>query len=40
MVYKLSEQAEKHWRKLNRSELIILVIQGVEFIDGVINKAA
>jgi putative transposase len=40
MVYKLAEQAEKHWNKLNKSELITLVIQGVEFIDGVIKKAA
>jgi len=40
MVYKLVEQAEKHWNRLNKSELITLVIQGVEFIDGVIKKAA
>lgn len=40
MVYKLAEQAEKHWRRLNKSELILLVIQGVEFVDGVMKKAA
>ena len=40
MVYKLAEQAAKHWNRLNKSELIILVIQGVEFVDGIIKKAA
>jgi len=40
MVYKLAEQAEKHWRRLNKSELIILVIQGVEFVDGVMQQVA
>jgi predicted nucleic acid-binding OB-fold protein len=40
MVYKLIEQAEKHWRRLNKSELITLVIHGVEFVDGVIKKEA
>lgn len=40
MVYKLAEQAEKHWRRLNKSELIILVMQGVEFIDGIMKQVA
>lgn len=40
MVYKLTEQAEKHWRRLNKSELITLVIQGVEFIDGLMKEVA
>jgi transposase-like protein len=40
MVYKLTEQAEKHWNRLNKSELIILVIQGVEFVDGIMKNAA
>ena len=40
MVYKLAKQAEKHWRRLNKSELITLVIQGVEFIDGIMKEAA
>jgi len=40
MVYKLAEQAEKHWRRLNKSELIILVIQGVEFVDGIMQQVA
>jgi len=40
MVYKLAEQAEKHWNRLNKSELIALVIEGIEFIDGIMKKAA
>ncbi len=40
MVYKLVEQAEKHWRRLNKSELITLVIQGIEFVDGIMKKVA
>ena len=40
MVYKLAEQAEKHWRRMNAHELIPLVIRGAVFVDGVIQKAA
>jgi putative transposase len=40
MVYKLAEQAEQHWRKLNGYHLICLVSEGVKFIDGVLAKAA
>jgi len=40
MVYKLAEQAEKHWRRLNKYEFIALVVQGVQFVDGVMTKAA
>lgn len=40
MVYKLAEQAEKHWRRLNKHEYIALVFQGVQFIDGIMAKAA
>lgn len=40
MVYKLAEQAEKHWRRLNKHEFIILVAQGVQFVDGVMVNAA
>jgi len=40
MVYKLLEQAEKHWRKLNKHEYISLVIEGIPFIDGIMAKAA
>jgi len=40
MVYKLAEQAEKHWRRLNKHQLIAFVIRGVRFVDGVMAKAA
>lgn len=40
MVYKLAEQAERHWRNLNSAHLIPLVIEGVKFVDGVIEEAA
>jgi transposase-like protein len=40
MVYKLAEQAEKHWRRLNKHELILFVIQGVRFVDGIMAQAA
>ena len=40
MVYKLSTQAEKHWRKLNNSQMLALVIRGVSFADSVMEKAA
>lgn len=34
MTFKLAEQAAKHWRVLNGSELIPDIIQGVQFSDG------
>ena len=40
MVYKLADQAARHWRKLNKHELLELVIAGVPFVDGVRAKAA
>jgi putative transposase len=39
MVFKLAQQAEKRWRKLNGSALLADVIAGVQFIDGT-RKAA
>ena len=39
MVFKLTQQAEKHWRRLNGHELIEDMIAEVQFIDGV-RKAA
>lgn len=35
MVFQLVRVAEKHWRRLNGSELLAKVIAGVEFVDGV-----
>lgn len=40
MVYKLVEQAEKHWRKLNAHKLILKLIEGATFTDGVLDIAA
>lgn len=40
MVFKLATQAEKHWRRLNGYQLISKVIEGVTFIDGVMETAA
>ena len=40
MVFKLVEQAERRWRKLNKHEYIPLVVQGNQFIDGVLADAA
>jgi putative transposase len=34
MVFKLGVEAQKHWRRLNGSELIPKVVTGVRFIDG------
>ena len=35
MVFKLSLEAQKHWRRLNGSQRIAQVIDGVKFVDGV-----
>jgi hypothetical protein len=40
MVFKLALEAERHWRKLNGSQILADVIQGVLFVDGVMKKAA
>lgn len=40
MVYKLSREAEKHWRKLNASVLLSKVMAGVKFIDGEEDRSA
>jgi putative transposase len=40
MVFKLAREAEKHWRKLNRHELVLKVVQGVQFVDGIMKEAA
>src|ERR1700726_331443 len=34
MVFKLGLEAQKHWRRLNGSELLAKVVTGVQFIDG------
>ena len=40
MVFKLSLEAEKRWRRLNGSQLIAKVIEGVKFVDGEIEELA
>jgi len=40
MAHQLLLQAEKHWRKLNRYELVLKVISGVKYVDGVELQAA
>jgi putative transposase len=40
MVYKLATEAEKHWRRLNGHILIYKVIEGVRFVDGIMQQAA
>lgn len=40
MVFKLMESASKRWRALNGSALMPDVIAGVQFVDGVKNRAA
>lgn len=40
MVYKLAQQAEKHWHRLNKHEYVALVVQGVQFTNGIMEEAA
>jgi transposase-like protein len=40
MVFKLTQAAEKRWRRLNGSALLPDVIRGVKFIDGIKEQAA
>jgi len=35
MVFQLVRVAEKHWRRLNGSQLLAKVIAGIQFVDGV-----
>lgn len=35
MVFKLAQQAQKHWRKLNGHALLAKVLRAVRFEDGV-----
>jgi len=40
MVFKLVEQAEKHWRRMNGHALILKLLEGVKFTDGIMDLAA
>jgi len=37
MVYKLVEHAQRHWRKLDGAQLLLEVLAGKRFIDGMID---
>jgi len=39
MVFKLAAEAEKHWRKLNNHGLILKLLQGSVFVDGILKAA-
>jgi len=40
MVFKLIESAAKHWRRLNRFERIVPLLQGKKFVNGKLQEAA
>ena len=40
MVFKLVQCAERHWHRLNSKELIVEIIRGVKFVDGIKEIAA
>ena len=40
MVFKLGLEAEKRWRRLNGTQLIAKVIEGVKFVDGELEEIA
>jgi transposase-like protein len=40
MVFKLCQEAERHWRKLNGSPLLEEIVRGIQFVDGVRKVAA
>jgi putative transposase len=40
MMFKLAQAAEKHWRRLNGHQQIVLLLEGRIFTDGVLQHAA
>jgi putative transposase len=40
MVFRLMQCAERHWRSLNGSKLLVDVIRGIQFVDGEKKEAA
>lgn len=40
MMFKLGQSAEKHWRKLNGHQQLTLLLQGKQFVDGLLQDAA
>lgn len=39
MVYKLTREAERHWRRLNGHKLIVKIFEGIKFKDGIEQPA-
>ncbi|MGE0759377.1 MAG: hypothetical protein AB7O38_20325 [Pirellulaceae bacterium] len=40
MMFKLGQSAEKHGRKLNGHQQLTLLLQGKQFVDGLLQDAA
>ena len=40
MMFKLAQAAQKRWRRLNGPEQLVFLLQGREFVDGVLQEAA
>ncbi len=40
MMFKLAQSAQKRWKRLNGHEQIIHLLQGKQFVDGVLQDAA
>ena len=40
MMFKLAQSAQKRWRRLNGHEQITHLLQGKQFVDGVLQDAA
>jgi transposase-like protein len=40
MVFKLVEQAQRHWRKLDGHQLILQILEGRRFKDGIIEETS
>lgn len=40
MVFTLARCAQRHWRRLNGTQLIVEVIRGIKFVDGIKEIAA
>jgi hypothetical protein len=40
MVFKLMQEAQKNWRRLDDWEKLTLVLEGHRFVDGVVQEDA
>lgn len=40
MVYKLADEAQKHWRRLNKPNFVEMVAKGIRFVNGIMKEAA